>query len=132
MSFRNIWIRRIPSRFDNTVCGGPGVKEADVAALRATLAADTLKAAEEATDLAEKVVQFWSSVGYREDAAVRAKAVQATAAYAALIKGWDHAACVQARERLAAMQRFTNMLKNSGFIPSDSPVLAETAAALAR
>ena len=126
--FRNVWIRRIPSRFDNTVCGGPGVREADVAALRATLAADTLKAAEEATDLAEKVVQYWSSVGYKEDAAVRAKAVQATADYAALIKGWDHAA----RGRLAAMQRFTNMLKNGGFIPSDSPVSEEIAAALAR
>jgi len=37
--FRNIWIREIPSRYANTTHGGPGVKEADVMALRKETAA---------------------------------------------------------------------------------------------
>ena len=130
--FRNVWIRKIPSRFDNTVCGGPGVKPADVVALRDKLAAETLAAAEAATERAEKAVQYWSSVGYKDDPAVRAKAVAAMDAFAAEIKGWDHAACVRGRNRLYEMQRFTNMLKNSGFIPANDPVLREISSAIAR
>jgi hypothetical protein len=37
--FRNVWIREIPSRYANTTHGGPGVKEADVMALRKETAA---------------------------------------------------------------------------------------------
>lgn len=132
ISFRNVWIRRIPSPYDNTTCGGPGVKEDDVAALRAKLAADARKTAESASDLADRMLYYWISLGYQESASVRAKAEAATAAYTAAIRTWNHEACLKARERLATMDRFTSMLKNSGLIPATSPVLNEIRSALKR
>lgn len=132
ISFRNVWIRRIPSPYDNTTCGGPGVKEGDVAALRAKLAADALKTAESASDLADRMLYCWISLGYQESASVRAKAEAATAAYTAEIRTWNHETCLKARERLLTMDRFTNMLKRSGFIPATAPVLNEIRSALKR
>ncbi len=130
--FRNVWIRRIPSRYANTVCGGPGVKEEDVRTLRAKLAAETRAAAEKSADLDEQVVQYWSSFAYKADAAVKAKAEETTAAYAKRIAGWDSATCRKSRRRLNEMKRFTDMLAASGFIPKDAPILKEIKSALAR
>ncbi len=120
--FRNIWIRRIPSRRANTVCGGPFVKEADVADLRAKLAAETLAAAERATDPDEKAVQYWASYCYKNDAAVKAKAEAALAAYVKWINGWDRATCRKPDNHLGEMQRFANMLAGYGLIPKDAPI----------
>ena len=130
--FRNIWIRRIPSRFANTTCGGPGVKESDVAALRAKLAKESLAAAEEATEPDEKLVRLWEAYGYTPDAAIKARAQAASLAYAKMIDGWDAAACAKARNRLAALQRFANMLIRQGFIPADSAFAKSVNAACAR
>jgi len=130
--FRNVWVRRIPSRFDNTTCGGPGVKVADVAALRAKLAAEVAAAAEKATDPAEKMVQSWAVVGYVDSPAARAKAEQASANYVAMLKGWNHAQCAKNRGRIGDVHRFVSMLKNSGFIPADHPLVKEVQSALAR
>lgn len=130
--FRNVWIRRIPSRFANTTCGGPGVKEADVAALRAKLAVESLAAADKATDLDEKLVRLWEAYGYKTDTAVKVRAEEASVAYAKMIDGWDHAACAKARNRLGALQRFANMLVLEGFQTKESPFVKSVAAAVAR
>ena len=130
--FRNVWIRRIPSRFANTTCGGPGVKEADVATLRAKLAKESLAAAEAATEADEKLVRLWEAYGYQPDATVKARAEAASNAYAKQIDSWDAATCGKARERLGALQRFANMLIREGFMDKDAPFVRSVNAACAR
>ena len=51
--FRNIWIRKIPSRYDNCVSGGPYVTPGDVQKLRHELAVQTLALAGQTDDPAE-------------------------------------------------------------------------------
>ena len=113
--FRNIWIRRIPSRFANTTNGGPGVKAADVAALRHELAAESLKAADETQDPAGRFIRLWESFCYEPSAAVRKRIPAA------------EAACVKAIEdgtikggHRAALSRFVNMLALGGWIERNS------------
>ena len=65
--FRNIWIRKIPSRFADTVNGGPGLKYADVAKLRSRLAAESLELANGTDDPAEKYIRLWESFCYQPD-----------------------------------------------------------------
>ncbi|MBQ9430485.1 MAG: DUF1080 domain-containing protein [Kiritimatiellae bacterium] len=117
--FRNVWIRRIPSRYANTVCGGPGVKAEDVAALRTKLAEETKVTGDGAEDVAEKVVQYWSSYAYRADPAVKAKAEFYTAEYVRRYQQNDKSV----RHHVGEMKRFVNMLANSGFIAKDAPVV---------
>lgn len=130
--FRNIWVREIPSRHANTTCGGPYVKESDVMALRGRLADETRVAAETTDDLAEKMIQYWSSFAYRSDAGVRKQAGLKTAEYMRTIAKWDAATCKNQFKRLEDVQRFMDMLANSGFLPKEHPVRAEIKAALAR
>ena len=113
--FRNIWIRRIPSRFANTTCGGPGVKCGDVAVLRGELAAQSLKFAGETSDPAEKYIRLWESFCYEPSSAVRRRipAVEAECVKAAqdgTLKG----------ERRAALHRFVKMLVLGGWMEKDS------------
>jgi hypothetical protein len=128
--FRNIWIRRIPSRFANTVHGGPGVKLDDVAAKRAELAAHTLALAEEATELTEKVICLYESLGYRSDPAVKAKAEDAAARYAASLDARDSAACRKIQAELRGMKLFVDMLIRNGLTERESPLAKAVARAL--
>lgn len=128
--FRNIWIRRIPSRFANTVHGGPGVKLDDVAAKRAELAAHTLALAEEATELTEKVICLYESLGYRSDPAVKAKAEDAAARYAASLDARDSAACRKIQAELRGMKLFVDMLIRNGLTEREFPLAKAVARAL--
>lgn len=101
-------------------------------ALRGRLADETRVAAETTDDLAEKMIQYWSSFAYRSDAGVRKQAGLKTAEYMRTIAKWDAATCKNQFKRLEDVQRFMDMLANSGFLPKEHPVRAEIKAALAR
>lgn len=132
VSFRNIWIRRIPSRFADTTGGGPGVKESDVAALRAKLAAESRAAAESCKDLDERVVRLWESFCYKADAVVLAAAQEASRQYAKTIDSWSPEKCAREFQRLAVLRRFADMLVSEGYLPKDAALKKSTDAAIGR
>ena len=118
--FRNIWIRRIPSRFADTVNGSVGTKQGDVAALRHKLAAQSLGFANATDDAAERFIRLWESYCYEPDRKVGHLLAPA------------EAACVEALgkkagsfgdpRRASAFRRFVKMLVDTGWMPKDSPV----------
>ena len=114
--FRNIWIRRIPSRFANTTNGGPGVKAADVAALRHKLAAQSLKFADAAKDPAEKYIRLWESFCYEPSSAVRKRIVPVEAECLKAVKS----GALKAGEHRGALQRFVDMLVLGGWMEKGS------------
>jgi len=118
--FRNIWIRRIPSRFDNTVCGGPGVKLGDVAKLRRELAAQSRAFAAATDDPGEKFIRLWEAYCYEPDRAVKARIVPAEKALLAALAA-DDPRVVEAH-RFGALTRFVKMLAAGGWLGKDSPL----------
>ena len=114
--FRNIWIRRIPSRFANTTSGGPGTKAGDVAALRGRLAAESLRLAEAAADPAEKYIRLWESFCYEPSSAVRRRI---PAVEAACVKEIAEGRFKQ-DHRFSALRRFVHMLVLGGWIEKGS------------
>ena len=114
--FRNIWIRRIPSRFANTTCGGPGVKYGDVAALRHELALESLGFAEAAKDPAEKFIRLWESFCYEPSAAVRKRIPAAEAECVRIVRSGE----MKDAERRGALKRFVGMLVRGGWIEKGS------------
>ena len=106
--FRNIWVRRIPSRTANTTCGGPFVKRGDVAELRHRLAGESLAFAHQTDDPAEKFIRLWESFCYEPDHNVRKEIDAAAAKLLAAIKANDPRATEQ--KRFGAVKRFVKML----------------------
>lgn len=120
VAFRNIWVRRIPSRFADTVNGGPGLKYGDVADLREKLAGESLAFAEEATDCAEKFIRLWESFCYKPDRAVMRKIESAEAdCVKALDAGTGGFADIR---KFRAFQRFVDMLENGGWLKKESAI----------
>ena len=120
VSFRNIWLRKIPSRFADTVNGGLGLKMGDVAALRHKLAGESLAQANETEDAVEKYIHLWESHCYepnRETAAkIKAAEPDCIAAYKAK-KG-----SMASKHRRDAFIRFVDMLVSSGWLTKHSPI----------
>lgn len=118
--FRNIWIRRIPSRYADTVNGGLGLKYGDVAALRHKLAGESLAFAREAKGPAERFIRLWESYCYEPDDKVMT------------LIGKCEAECVEALKtrradfaepnKFNAFRRFVNMLVTDGWIAKGAPV----------
>lgn len=71
VAFRNIWIRRIPSRFSDRVCGGSGVDLRAVAEQRERNFSTTLAWAKTLTDPEKKVFAFAEAWSYKPDPEVR-------------------------------------------------------------
>lgn len=120
VQFRNIWIRRIPSRYAETTGGDIGTKQGDVAKLRHELAVQSLAFAEAADDPAEKFVRLWEAYCYEPDSAVLAQA--------SAIEG-NCLSELEARRGLfgddrkfRAFKRFVEMLVNGGWMPADAKV----------
>ena len=117
VAFRNIWIRRIPSRFADTVNGGPGVKKGDVAALRHRLAGESLALAREAADPAERFIRLWESFCYEPDSSLepQIKACEDECVEALKARSGAFADA----EKRAAFRRFVDMLRASGYIRTE-------------
>ena len=128
--FRNIWVRRIPSRRANTVHGGDRFNAADAAALRAKLAAETLAKAHAAENPASRLVWLWESYKYREDAAVRREIDEFTPKYIARISAWTGEIDPALREELSNMSGFVDMGLRCDMFTKDTPLYKAVKAAL--
>ena len=106
--YRNIWIRRIPSRFADTLGGGLGVKRGEVAAKRHALAAESRAFASETTDRAERFIRLWESFCYEPNREVKKEIASATADLLAAIRANDPVVVETGKFR--ALQRFVKML----------------------
>ena len=118
--FRNIWIRRIPSRFADELNGGLGVKRGAVAAKRNELARQALADAAATDDPAEKFIRLWESFCYEPDMKVRKAIAPATEALVAAVKANDAHVCEQAR--FNALKRFVKMLVRQKFLDAGTPL----------
>ena len=120
VSFRNIWVRKIPSRFADTVNGGLGLKMGDVAALRHKLAGESLELAAKTQDPVEKYIRLWESYCYEPD---RATAAKIEAAEAAAIAAYREKKGSMANDHhRGAFVRFVNMLVAGKWMSAASPV----------
>lgn len=81
VAYRNVWIRRIPSRFADKTNGGPGVDEAAVAAKRAENAEKTFAWAQTLSDPEAKLMALAEAWAYRPSPEVRAQLDAAADAY---------------------------------------------------
>lgn len=81
VAYRNVWIRRIPSRFADKTNGGPGVDEAAVAAKRAENAEKTFAWAQTLSDPEAKLMALAEAWAYRPSPEVRAQLDTAADAY---------------------------------------------------
>jgi len=106
--FRNIWIRRIPSRFADTLNGGLGVKRGAVAEKRHQLALEARAFADATDDKVEKLLRLWESFCYEPNMEVMKLIRPATDQVVAAIREKDPA--VTAPERLNPLKRFVKML----------------------
>ena len=118
--FRNIWIRRIPSRYAETTCGGPGVKREDVAKLRHELAAQSLAFARGTDDPAERYVRLWESYCYEPDEQVRKQIDAASRDFVAACRSGDPR--IVEKKRIEPLRRFVEMLCRGGWLEKDSAV----------
>ena len=120
VQFRNIWIRRIPSRYADTVNGSLGTKEGDVAKLRHDLAAQSLAFADATDDAAEVFIRLWESYCYEPDRAVKRRLGPAEdACLAAFAEGRGSFGNPR---RVSAFRRFVKMLVASGWMPRDAKI----------
>ena len=118
--FRNIWIRKIPSRYENCVSGGPYLRRGKVAELRHELAAQSLRFAGEATDPAERYIRLWESFCYEPDRKVEALIPAAEkACLAALEKGEGDLANPR---RFRGFKRFVKMLVDTEWLKPGSEI----------
>ena len=106
--FRNIWIRRIPSRFADELNGGLGVKRGAVAEKRHQLALESLDFAGKTDDKVERFLRLWESFCYEPDRKVKKLICPATEDVLSAVKANDPA--VTAPERLNPLKRFVKML----------------------
>ncbi len=118
--FRNIWVRRIPSRTANVVSGGEFVKRGEVAKLRHRLAGESRAAARQTDDPAEKFIRLWESFCYEPDGEVRKEIDGATARLIAALEAKDPR--VVDRARFGAIKRFVKMLVLGRWIEAGTPL----------
>ena len=118
--FRNIWVRRIPSRFADTVNGGLGLKYGDVAALRHRLAGESLSFADKTDDPCEKFIRLWESFCYEPDHEVMVRIMKVEAECIDAIKAQKGGFANPRHFR--AFKRFVDMLEMGDWIPKNSAI----------
>ena len=130
VQFRNIWVRRIPSRRANTVHGGDYFDSKDAEALRAKLASETLAKAHAAENPASKLVWLWESYKYRADEAVMKEIEEFSPKYIARISAWAGEIDPDLRQELSNMSGFVDMGLRCDMFTTESPLYKAVKAAL--
>ena len=114
--FRNIWIREIPSRYADTVSGGPGTKEADVLALRQKLAAELFKKVDTNKCDYDMVQNIFEVVSYYKTPEYLEACKKIVSGYIANMEKWDDAMLDSQKGKIMALQRATvTLLRNKVF-----------------
>ena len=118
-----MWIRRIPSRYADTVNGSVGTKYGDVAKLRHELAAQSLAFADATDDPAEKFIRLWESYCYEPDRKVKHLIDDGEdATVKALANGQGSFGDPR---RFNAFRRFVKMLVDSGWLAKDAKIAVQ-------
>jgi hypothetical protein len=113
--FRNIWIREIPSRYANTTHGGPGVKEADVMALRKeTAAALEKKITWDAPNKFETLRQALEVVSYEKTPERMGPLAKLADAYLEELAKLDAEALKNKKGEIITLRNDTNVLIRNG------------------
>ena len=118
VAFRNIWVRKIPSRRADTISGGPYVNPDEVAKVRHRLAAESLAFADETNDPAEKFIRLWESYCYEPNQALTDRLESAAAECVAAIRANDER--LTSLHRFHAFKRFVTMLVEGGWMKKGS------------
>ena len=112
VAYRNIWIRRLPSRFADKLAG-PGLDLAAVAAQRAANAAQALARAKTLKDPERRLMALGEAWGYEPTPATRGlleeAAKESLAAYAKGVEPGPH------------VRLFAEMCEKNGIFPKDHP-----------
>jgi hypothetical protein len=108
--FRNVWIRDIPSRYANTTHGGPGVKEADVMALRAKTAAKLFEKVDTSKHDGETVSKILEVVSYCKDDKYLSFCKKAVAGYIADLDKLDAKGIDAKKGEILRLKKETDVL----------------------
>ena len=113
--YRNIWIREIPSRYSNTTHGGPGVKEADVMALRKETAAKLEKNVKwDNPNKVETLRQVMEVVSYEKTPARMEPFMKLADEYLASLAGLDAAGLKNKKGEIIDLRNDTKVLISNG------------------
>ena len=121
--YRNIWIREIPSVYANTTHGGPGVKAADVLALREkTAAALFAKLGPKAGDsgVLNAALEILTYSKKSEYVALYRRCADD---YVAKVSTWDDAAILKNEKGIRSLDRACGVLVKYGVLESDDPLV---------
>lgn len=121
--YRNIWIREIPSVYANTTHGGPGVKAADVLALREkTAAALFAKLGPKAGDsgVLNAALEILTYSKKSEYVALYRRCADD---YVAKVSTWDDAAILKNETGIRSLDRACGVLVKYGVLESDDPLV---------
>jgi hypothetical protein len=118
--FRNIWIREIPSRYANTTHGGPGVKEADVAALRKETAATLEKKINvDSPNISETLRLMMEVIGYEKTDARMAAFDTLSDTYLQSLSKLNANALKDKKGEIITLRNDTNVLRRNNVITDD-------------
>ena len=132
VAYRNIWVREIPSVYANTVQGGPGVKAADVLALREKTAARLFaRLAPDAVDV-PALDALLEILAYSKDAKYVARYDRAAAAFVASTASWDDAALRRHEGLVRAFEKSCGLLVKYGTLAADDAFVRRVRALAAR
>jgi len=130
--YRNIWIREIPSVYANTTHGGPGVKAAEVTALREKIAA-MLFAQVKPNELSDAMLYAaWEVITYSKKPEYVAYFRRQAEAYVAKITSWDLAALRANENVLRRISSQCGVQIRGGVLAKDNPFVTAINAQLAR
>ena len=132
VAYRNIWVREIPSVYANTVQGDPGVKAADVLALREKTAARLFaRLAPDAADV-PALDALLEILAYSKDAKYVARYDRAAAAFVASTASWDDAALRRHEGLVRAFEKSCGLLVKYGTLAADDAFVRRVRALAAR
>ncbi|MCL2105419.1 MAG: DUF1080 domain-containing protein [Kiritimatiellaeota bacterium] len=124
--FRNVWIREIPSRYVNTTHGGPGVKEADVMALRketaAKLFADIDLKSDNKVDILRRMLEV---ISYDKDAKYMQLLEELGTMQMAKVAGYDKTKIADLKGEIMGIRNDLNVLIRNKVLPDDNKMRAE-------
>jgi hypothetical protein len=129
--YRNIWVRKIPSRRANTVHGGDYFNPVDAARLRSSLAEKTLKLAHGTDDPSSRLVWLWESYMYERNESVKREIDELTPKYIERIRAWKGEIAAGLRKELSNISGFASMGVRSGMFKADDPLVKAIKRALA-
>jgi len=130
--YRNIWIREIPSVYANTTHGGPGVKAAEVTALREKVAAMLFAQVKPTERTDAMLYAAWEILTYSKKPEYVALFRRQADAYIAKITSWDLAALRANEPALRRIKSHCGVQVRGGVLAKDDPLVVATDAQLQR